>query len=299
MAESQLFDFERYRVGIICALDRELRAVRCILDSIYPTPLRFRRDTNTYIVGTICGHDVVVTSLPAGQYGTSAAASVASQLRMTFHAVEFCLLVGVAGGVPGKHDIHLGDVVVGHETGYLHGPPRILLEAINNLKLGLDATRMRFQEHLHELTQRHPIFGFPGRDCDFLFPADCVHEDAEQSEYLYVHYGLVASRNKLTRDAALRDRLSEKYNILCFEMEAAGVVNAVPCLVIRGICDYSDSHKNKLWQDYAAKLDLRPSEDILCKFLSYASVHQLWNPTLADAVCLMVTWRNVEALLCS
>lgn len=24
------------------------------------------------------------------------------------------------------------------------------------------------------------------------------------------------------------------------------------CLVIRGICDYADSHKNKIWQPYAA-----------------------------------------------
>jgi hypothetical protein len=35
-------------------------------------------------------------------------------------------------------------------------------------------------------------------------------------------------------------------------MEAAGVMNTFPCLVIRGICDYADSYKNKLWQQYAA-----------------------------------------------
>jgi hypothetical protein len=29
-------------------------------------------------------------------------------------------------------------------------------------------------------------------------------------------------------------------------------MNNFPCLVIRGICDYSDSHKNKTWQLYAA-----------------------------------------------
>jgi hypothetical protein len=34
-------------------------------------------------------------------------------------------------------------------------------------------------------------------------------------------------------------------------MEAAGLYN-FPCLVIRGICDYADSHKNKMWQEYAA-----------------------------------------------
>ncbi|PKY02338.1 hypothetical protein P168DRAFT_329275, partial [Aspergillus campestris IBT 28561] len=35
-------------------------------------------------------------------------------------------------------------------------------------------------------------------------------------------------------------------------MEAAGLMQDFPCIVIRGICDYSDSHKNKAWQGYAA-----------------------------------------------
>lgn len=39
---------------------------------------------------------------------------------------------------------------------------------------------------------------------------------------------------------------------MCFEMEAAGLVDNFPCLTIRGICDYADSHKNKIWQEYAA-----------------------------------------------
>jgi len=35
-------------------------------------------------------------------------------------------------------------------------------------------------------------------------------------------------------------------------MEAAGMMDNLQCLPIRGICDYSDSHKNKEWQGYAA-----------------------------------------------
>ena len=49
-----------------------------------------------------------------------------------------------------------------------------------------------------------------------------------------------------------RDKLARDLDILCFEMEAAGLMDNLPCLVIRGICDYSDSHKSKEWQDYAA-----------------------------------------------
>jgi nucleoside phosphorylase len=60
-----------------------------------------------------------------------------------------------------------------------------------------------------------------------------------------IHYGLVASANQLMKDAGIRDRLAAEKDVLCFEMEAAGLMNHFPCLVIRGICDYSDSHKNK------------------------------------------------------
>jgi nucleoside phosphorylase len=35
-------------------------------------------------------------------------------------------------------------------------------------------------------------------------------------------------------------------------MEVAGLMDELPSLAIRGICDYCDSHKNKLWQGYAA-----------------------------------------------
>jgi nucleoside phosphorylase len=67
-----------------------------------------------------------------------------------------------------------------------------------------------------------------------------------------VHYGLIASGNRVLKDAVARDCWAKEHGILCFEMEAAGVMNTLPCLVIRGICDYADSYKNKRWQNYAA-----------------------------------------------
>src|SRR6201999_1636519 len=71
---------------------------------------------------------------------------------------------------------------------------------------------------------------------------------------MLVHYGLIASGNQVIKDAAFRDKINKRLggNVLCFEMEAAGLMNDFPCLVIRGICDYADSHKNKDWQEHAA-----------------------------------------------
>ena len=67
-----------------------------------------------------------------------------------------------------------------------------------------------------------------------------------------IHYGNIASGNQVMKHGATRDRIAKDENVICFEMEAAGLVNDFPCLVIRGICDYADSHKNKRWQPIAA-----------------------------------------------
>ena len=65
------------------------------------------------------------------------------------------------------------------------------------------------------------------------------------------------------KDALIRDKLAEENGVLCFEMEAAGLMNHFPCLVIRGICDYSDTHKNKEWQGYAAMTAAAYAKNIL------------------------------------
>jgi hypothetical protein len=71
-----------------------------------------------------------------------------------------------------------------------------------------------------------------------------------------IHYGTIASANQLMRDSKKRDLYNEDYDgrILCFEMEAAGLMNSTPCLIIRGISDYADSYKREdhAWHGYAA-----------------------------------------------
>jgi nucleoside phosphorylase len=78
-----------------------------------------------------------------------------------------------------------------------------------------------------------------------------------------VHYGLIASGNQVMRHGGTRDRLRRELDVLCFEMEAAGLMDRFPCLVIRGICDYADSHKNKCWQAYAAATAAAYAKELL------------------------------------
>lgn len=82
-----------------------------------------------------------------------------------------------------------------------------------------------------------------------------------------IHYGLIASANTLMKDAEIRDVFTEHHGVLCFEMEAAGLMNHFPCLVIRGICDYSDTHKNKHWQGYAAMTAAAYAKDLLGRII--------------------------------
>lgn len=56
----------------------------------------------------------------------------------------------------------------------------------------------------------------------------------------------------MVKNGPERDAIGQESNALCFEMEAAGIINHLPCLVVRGVCDYCDAHKNKEWQGYAA-----------------------------------------------
>ena len=96
-------------------------------------------------------------------------------------------------------------------------------------------------------------------------PANTVHRDIreEDEDDPAIYYGIIASANSLMKDALMRDALAKEYNILCFEMEAAGLLNHFPCLVIRGICDYSDTHKHDQWHGYAAMTAAAYAKDLL------------------------------------
>ncbi|EPS38984.1 hypothetical protein H072_7247 [Dactylellina haptotyla CBS 200.50] len=67
-----------------------------------------------------------------------------------------------------------------------------------------------------------------------------------------IHFGLVASGDTVMKSGGDRDAIAANENIIAFEMEGAGVCDTFPCLVIKGVCDYADSHKSKNWQNYAA-----------------------------------------------
>ncbi|KAN0073083.1 hypothetical protein V8E54_009197 [Elaphomyces granulatus] len=297
-----------YTVAWVCALPLEMATAKSMLDEIHPNLPTSSNDQNTYALGKIHDHNVVIACLPSGVYGTTSATTVANQMLSTFRSIRFGLMVGIGGGVPTKEaDIRLGDVVVSkptgdfggvvqydfgktvgqddfERTGTLNKPPQILLTAIAKLQADQMMETSRIPEFLSEMIATYPKmradFTYRGQEQDRLFDAAFDHHALQNTcdtcdisrlvarpvrdrHDPVIHYGLIASGNRVIKHGGTRDKLSQELGILCFEMEAAGLMDSFPCLVIRGICDYADSHKNKQWQGYAAATAAAYAKELL------------------------------------
>ncbi|UKZ53983.1 hypothetical protein TrVGV298_007787 [Trichoderma virens] len=82
-----------------------------------------------------------------------------------------------------------------------------------------------------------------------------------------VYVGAVASGDKVIKSAAERDKLSTKADVIAFEMEGAGVWDEVPCIVVKGVCNYADSHKHERWQNFAAAAASAATRAILARYI--------------------------------
>ncbi|KAF3361350.1 hypothetical protein VdG1_00959 [Verticillium dahliae VDG1] len=99
------------------------------------------------------------------------------------------------------------------------------------------------------------------------------HEGGDTSPQPAVHVGVVASGDGVMKSAADRDRLSREAGVIAFEMEGAGVWDEVPCIVVKGVCDYADSHKHKGWQNFAAATAASASKAILERYILTDKAH--------------------------
>ncbi|KAF4412182.1 Aminodeoxyfutalosine nucleosidase [Colletotrichum fructicola] len=67
-----------------------------------------------------------------------------------------------------------------------------------------------------------------------------------------VFLGTVGSGDTVMKSGEHRDMMAQQHGIIAFEMEGAGVWDEIPCIIVKSVCDYADSHKNKKWQGFAA-----------------------------------------------
>jgi nucleoside phosphorylase len=169
--------------------------------------------------------------------------------------------------------------------GTLNAPPSVLLTALNSLQAEHELDDSKMSTYLAEMIHRRPKmkatgYTFPGTDKDCLYfatychtvgngtcnecdPAQELPRQSRSNTEPQIHYGVIASGNQVIKDATVRDLLRKDCGALCVEMEAAGLMNNFPCLVIRGICDYADSHKNDVWHKYAAATAAAYAKELL------------------------------------
>lgn len=202
-AASRNISHDDFTVAWICALPLEMAAAEAMLDEKYEGLATDPNDQNTYTLGRINNHDIVIACLPFGVYGTISASIVASQIQHTFKSILYSLMVGIGGGVPSKEaDIRLGDVVVSRPTrdfggviqydygktvsegrfqriGMLNKPPPILLTAVSKMEAQYILGSGQILFHLAEASMKIPsssgMFTYCGEEQDVLFDSAYDH----------------------------------------------------------------------------------------------------------------------------
>ncbi|KAH8659477.1 hypothetical protein BGZ61DRAFT_523576 [Ilyonectria robusta] len=187
-----LTSHDQYTIAWICALHIEMAAARAMLDEVHQDLPRHRNDSNTYTLGSIEYHNIVIACLPTAQYGTNNAANVLTHLVRTFPSIRLGLMVGIGGGVPSKADIRLGDIVVGtrvmqYDLGKIVGdgqtqltaipkiPQQLLGTVVSTLRSKHELEPSRVPSILREKFEGHSEYGRPSSpDCLFCATYDHI-----------------------------------------------------------------------------------------------------------------------------
>ncbi|KAL7788093.1 hypothetical protein V8C43DRAFT_316755 [Trichoderma afarasin] len=264
-----------YRVGWICPLEIEQTAAMEMLDEEHEPLKQSPTDHNVYKLGSIHGHNVKLRyGLLVGIGGGVPVETDKGIIRLG-HVVVSKPTGEHSGAIQYDHGKAIDGFI--ERTGSLMPPPTAFLNAAQALAVEQSrADNDPIWENTQRIrSQRRGLrhFKFPGIANDHLYQPDYNHQqmgmtcekggcspekrigrpvEEDDECFIVVHRGTIASGELVIKDAKKRDFLAQKYNLLCFETEAAGALTDFPCLVIRGISDYCDSHKNNNWHGFAA-----------------------------------------------
>lgn len=271
------FTLAHTQIGWISALSIEALLAEIMLDELIEQTIPLPPNDNN-----IDRYGRLLTN------GKASAATVANNMRRTFPNLKFGIMVGIAGGIwTAEEDLRLGDVVVGVPDdggpgiiqydlgksvqegelvmkGNMNKAPDVLRSAagvlqrkhmrkpgdyVSSLEI-IEVKRHASRPSVDNLSTKTYIHrgGELCEDCDKAY---LLIRPQRPDPSPKIHYGAIASGDQVVKDAVFADKIRAKHKIIFFEMEAAGL-DAFPCLVIRGISDYADTHKNDDWHAYAA-----------------------------------------------
>ena len=272
-----------YTIGIITALEKEYAAVKALLKDCKTEEKQGHGAGRRYVGGKIASisggeHNVV---LALADMGNNVAATRATLLLSHFPTIETVLMVGIAGGVPSPNKpedhVRLGDVVISNKKGVVQydmikleeiracpiPPSAEMIESVRLLGadalLGKQPWNSYIDASLHSIGSERPpdttdiLFDSKNPEVKIQHPVDPKRTRGLPRIFL----GPIASANELLKDPIKRDALRDRFGVKAVEMEGSGIADATwtggkGYLVIRGICDYCDSHKNDSWQEYAS-----------------------------------------------
>jgi nucleoside phosphorylase len=282
-AETPVGERQQPTIGIVTALPQEYVAVEVLLENTSKTFIPGQGGGREYLLGEIPSaygdrHRVV---LSRSGMGTNHAAARATLMLEHFPSVDRIIMTGIAGGIPNpaKPETHvrLGDVVVSNEKGVVQfdsvklgevrasprPPSAALLDAVKSLEAELLKKQIPWKKYI-DTAMNTLGWKRPPKSQDVLreteSPDKIVEhpkDPARRGANPRVFQGTIASSNELLKRPAKRDELRDRFGALAVEMEASGIADATwthetGYLVVRGISDYCDAHKNDDWQKYAA-----------------------------------------------
>ncbi len=201
----------------------------------------------------------------------------------------------------------------------LDQPTPLLLTAMGKAETAAIFDESKMPRYISEIVQKDPVtFAHPGPEQDVLFEPNYDHPTIESEasgcshcdphrirsrqprevQDPIVHYGLIASSYQSTHHGATRDEFAHKHGILCFEREATRLTDAAQYLVIRGICDYADSHRSELWHACAAAAAAAYAEEVLSFIPTVSKTIPLATKSYAEAApvldALLLTRPEVD-----
>ncbi|KAL4912770.1 nucleoside phosphorylase domain-containing protein [Aspergillus aurantiobrunneus] len=304
----------QFTIGWICMRPLEFHAAREAFDEPYGKHPHTTRaaDKNFYELGRIGKNKVVMACIPSNDPSITMARNVSASMKATFPSIQVGLMVTTGSGIPSsRHDIRLGDIVVGTPdrtfkgiVGFREGQPgpdpvkqinspgfntysRLLVPAA--LALRTDRTlkpQSKVPSILSRMFDWQPekieAHTYQGSSHDKLFEASYKHQNKSDGHCMHcntdrlikraarkdtvdpvVHYGTIASGDQPVTDAGVREFLEMRFGSKGVQVGAAGLNGEFPTLVVVGVGDYADSHRNEHWSRYAAAVAAAYAKELL------------------------------------
>ena len=283
-------NLEEITVAWICPLAVEGQAALLMLDEFYDEiPQRKHGQSLQYIMGRMCDQDIVIVRFPEGEVGIGVSGSVIGEMTQYLPSLELVFLVGLGAGLPSeskKRDIRLGDVAVavpgddhsgiihytlqkimdGGETkvkGFTNATSKVLRSAVGRIRTTGGFSQGSFLDHLNDLQDNPKAKSFFRPGDIRPSPSYSLPSERDSGNDPVVHYGTILSGDSVVKSKELRDSLRDKHDAICIEMEAGGLMNTWPAVVIRGISDFGDSSKNDEWHKYGSVTAAAYAKEVL------------------------------------